>query len=133
MVITRQGWKTKHALLAIIETEFRAGSDGPDNTHDARAALDITDITDIADDDMQPRDVTYRTAKNFVEAMSWYIDETTFDTHLGAFVTLPRPVVFESLGAMWMCTSIATKAIADQATAAKVLAFAEKGRTYTLT
>ena len=99
MPITRPSWTTKHALLTILEDERRSTG--------------------------KP---IYEAAMRFVDAMSWYVDETTFDAHLRGFVALPPKVIIQSLGTIDVCTTVARAAIPDdETTVQKILVHAAHG------
>lgn len=135
-------WKVKHMLLDIVETEFQENRTEPietafhafhvDNAHENAHVKSAHGVKSARDDEnvktAPQKTVTYWTAKNFLESLSWHVDEATFDAKLGGFVALPRTVVFEALGTMEVCKSIARTVLTDDAALATVIGYTENNR-----
>ena len=66
---------------------------------------------------------THAAAERFVDAMSWYVDESTYTALLGGFVALPRAVTCDALSNMNVCYAIARQAIPNDAALTTVLAY----------
>jgi predicted phage gp36 major capsid-like protein len=137
----------KTALLEIVEAAFeethRRAQEAQETAAAAAEPIDAIDaietefhalaVTDDASVETQSPSqsymVTYWTAKNFLESLSWYVDEATFDEKLGGFMALPRSVVFEALGTVDVCKTIASTTIVDDDEAlVKVIGYTETNR-----